>query len=94
MWPNVTVRAARTAVPRTAPVSALIPDGTSTETTGFPDAFTVSIARARKPAIGAFKPVPNRASTTKADPETSRANRALLDGVSRLARPPVRVNRS
>ena len=65
---NVTVTVARTALPSTAPVSAEIPLGRSTATTGRPAAFPAalmhSIAAAWSGRTAPVTPVPRSASTT------------------------------
>jgi tRNA-splicing ligase RtcB len=60
--PTVRVRSARMAAPSTWPVSALRPEGTSTDSTGRPDWLIVSIRVFQGPSNGRFKPMPNRPS--------------------------------
>ena len=60
---KVTVIVARTALAQTAPVEASTPLGTSTLTTGAPEAFAASIASATVPRGSPAKPVPSSAST-------------------------------
>ena len=62
--PSATVAVARTAAPRTSPVSEESPDGTSAATTGWPAALIAPTARAALPVSGRSSPVPKSASTT------------------------------
>jgi hypothetical protein len=55
----VTVASARTAAPAISPVEALTPEGTSTETTGRPEALICSIIRVTSSRGASFKPVPS-----------------------------------
>jgi hypothetical protein len=64
--PNVTVTQASTVSPIASPVSALSPEGTSTDTTPMPDPFTARINSPHSPSTGRFKPMPNNPSTTSA----------------------------
>jgi hypothetical protein len=61
--PNVTVAVARIAAPGTSPVEASTPEGTSTETTGFPLALISSIIRAASSRGSLRRPIPSSAST-------------------------------
>ena len=63
---KVTVAAARTARPRTTPVDAATPLGTSTLTTVAVEALMASIAPAIAPRGSPSKPVPSSASTITA----------------------------
>ena len=61
---NVTVTAAYTASPDTAPVDASTPLGTSTLTTGAPAPLSCAIASATAPRAAPSNPVPSSASTS------------------------------
>ena len=81
---KVTVSEARTATPRTLPVSASTPEGTSTARTGASAAFIASMAAAAAPATGRVSPVPKSASTTTDTP--SRAGAAKGSGSTPASR--------
>jgi hypothetical protein len=67
----VAVSSARTATPRTAPVSASSPEGRSTATRNAGVAFIASIAAAGAPVTSERSPVPNTASTSTSAPASS-----------------------
>ena len=75
-WPGfgrakVTVSVAVTTGPRGAPVSPSRPEGTSTASTGTPEALMRPTRAAAAPSSGRERPAPNRASTTSAKPAGS-----------------------
>ena len=76
--PNVTVRAARTAGPSTAPVCTSMPLGTSTATTGMPAASTAAKTSA---AAGRSGPLPEM-------PTTPSITRSVAAGGLPTVRPP------
>ena len=69
-WPGfraakVTVRAALTAMPRTAPVSPSMPEGRSTASIGWPDPFIRSTTCRAAPSRSRARPAPKSASTMR-----------------------------
>ncbi len=83
--PNVTVSAARTAVPPISPVAPFTPLGMSTDTTGTPQPSIASIASAQSSSGCPLNPVPNTASIT-ASARSSSLSKVLA--VNRRTRTP------
>ena len=73
---NVTVRSASTAAPATSPVEASTPEGTSTATTGRPQALMRSIVFTASGRGSPWKPVPKSASITTSAPTGSSVSSA------------------
>ena len=82
---NVAVWSARTAQPRTSPVSASSPLGTSSASTGTPSRLMAATSSAYLPSRSRLRPIPNRPSMTRSQRTFSGMRSSVLPPHSRHA---------